>query len=496
MSSLHFLDLPLSIRHQIYAELLVPSFTKDSEERYAYKEATTSILYVNRQIYAESSAIFYARNLFVVICSNSSQAFSGLTPEKTPIFARVKNRSSITQCPRFALSVELRSIKTLSLVQSTSPAYVITSEALPLFFPALVGPTEYPDNRNFGNFTTTGAIALFQTLTFGRLAALTNYPCFSALRIQSNSIAPAHRSAMMRWCDTSRWPFDSVYWPFAIDRLIGSLHLDETFNMLMDSPRKPCSEGEIGAVFDQLLETIDIYWECSGDRFQSQLHLEQYCYGEEDSAATTRRLYSKLYSNVLNLCNTLVREVFAIAKRHPYRANACYTEARRIAESGIQYLNRDERAMGWLPYHSQRDGKKVGVIDQDQGHRWHNDCEEENEFSEANTMLSLKAARVCKKLGDFIAAKEYLEDARASCHLSGIVAEQEESLRDAITLYENGVWRGKEPLKTTEAVLWKRRKVAVESSGMIDSSYRLYHISLMILERRGQLAQLWARTPL
>ncbi|KAF2740277.1 hypothetical protein EJ04DRAFT_572556 [Polyplosphaeria fusca] len=105
-----FLDLPILVREQIYLELLVPPII---EEDQAIKQETpcTNILYANRQIYAESSHIFYSKNLFTVVCCNYPNLIKGRHRKEVPVAYNIISPVKIAQCKRFAMTLEFLCMK-------------------------------------------------------------------------------------------------------------------------------------------------------------------------------------------------------------------------------------------------------------------------------------------------------------------------------------------------------------------------------------------------
>jgi len=102
MPPVGFLDLPIIVRNQIYANLLVPETIPDTKSCW---ETSIDILLTNRQIYEESSDVFYSKNLFVVIETNDPSLITQLLDEKVSIFA--KNPVNVGNCKRMAMKVEM-----------------------------------------------------------------------------------------------------------------------------------------------------------------------------------------------------------------------------------------------------------------------------------------------------------------------------------------------------------------------------------------------------
>jgi hypothetical protein len=102
MPPVGFLDLPLTVRNQIYTNLLVPELILDLKICW---ETSIDILFTNRQIYEESSDIFYSKNLFVIIETNDADLIAEIPNENVSIFA--KSPATVSNCKRMAMRVEM-----------------------------------------------------------------------------------------------------------------------------------------------------------------------------------------------------------------------------------------------------------------------------------------------------------------------------------------------------------------------------------------------------
>jgi hypothetical protein len=103
MAPIGFLDLPLTVRNHIYADLLVPQSVPDT--KIFFEPININILFTNRQIYKESSDIFYSQNLFTVIETNDTSLIFNIPEKHVTIFAR--NLVNIEHCKRIAMTVEM-----------------------------------------------------------------------------------------------------------------------------------------------------------------------------------------------------------------------------------------------------------------------------------------------------------------------------------------------------------------------------------------------------
>ncbi|KAF1962279.1 hypothetical protein CC80DRAFT_542596 [Byssothecium circinans] len=386
MAHLRFLDFPLTIRQQIYTELVVSPFSRDAGGSFAYEDTTTGIFYVNRQIHAESTDLFYSKNLFVVIRSNSTENLAEITPKKTPLFLEVRNPSRIAQCSWFAASIEILGIKQLMPVQST-PCHVITAETLPLFASALIG--KYHDTNGGGvvqiqtheMFRYTAP--RFSELIFGRLLSADRLPKFSALRIEG-AIQPDHRRQLMQRCINSQ-DHACGYFFFGLRCFRDRVWYRMSMEYKPDSAgiKSEIPEQQIHELPRLMLRMVDIFWVSHDYQIRE---LDHPCLIQQVS----------LFNTAVDLYEILVLGYLLAAKRHPERASEAYIEARKAAENGISYLNKDSRII-----HSS------SVEDADIEY----DTSNVDLLQCAKARLSLKAAKVCKKMGDRKAAASYIEDA-------------------------------------------------------------------------------------
>jgi hypothetical protein len=102
MPRIEFLDLPLTVRLQIYSDILIPECVSEPKN---YRKTSLDILYTNRQIYVESSDVFYSKNLFVVVESNDPGYIHNLPKEEVSIFSR--NPMNSQNCKRMAMRVDM-----------------------------------------------------------------------------------------------------------------------------------------------------------------------------------------------------------------------------------------------------------------------------------------------------------------------------------------------------------------------------------------------------
>jgi hypothetical protein len=380
MAHLRFLDFPITIRQQIYTELLIPIFDRDAEGKFAHDITNTSILFVNRQIYAESSDVFYAQNLFAVISSNTDENVAEITREKTPIFVYVENPSKVAQCPRFAMSMEIFNLTQKAPVRST-PKYVITAQMLPLFLTALIGECRFvSSNGQVAQIQTHETfrytIPKFSELVFGRLLSANRFPKFCALRIEG-SIQPSHQRALMEKC-TMIEDHACAYFTLAL------LCYKNRVRYRMACENEPDSKGikeeipehQILALPKLMLRMSDIFMDCHLYHIRE---FEHPCESGQES----------LFLGVMDLYNLLVLGYLLAAKRDPKRASDTYLAARQAIEIGISYLNRDDSFV----FHNVENARSA------------------RSFRNAKAKVSLNASKICKKLGDRQAAVAYMNDA-------------------------------------------------------------------------------------
>ncbi|KAF2005696.1 hypothetical protein P154DRAFT_570995 [Amniculicola lignicola CBS 123094] len=139
LSAFRFLDFPVSIRDQIYTELLVTHLIEGKLMRYQ-KIPPNAILFVNGQFYVESRYIIYAKNLFVVVNSNcyNLRANPLRRPGQRIPFLHKNERGLINfkaedvkQCPHFAMTLEIMSTGTSMRDSGYSRTFIISARYLP-----------------------------------------------------------------------------------------------------------------------------------------------------------------------------------------------------------------------------------------------------------------------------------------------------------------------------------------------------------------------------
>ena len=426
MSHLPFLDFPLTIRQQIYAELLISPFHQDAKGNYSHAPFATNILHVNRKIYSESSELFYGKNLFVVIRSNSEENLVEITAKKTPIFLDAPSR--VAQCTRFAASIEILGIKQLRPAQS-APLYIITAAALPLFASAMVGDVQYSNGGGVVQIQTHEKFrytdARFSELLFGQLLSANRLPRFDALRIEG-TIQPDHHRSLMERCISNQYHacgFFSLGMRCFRDRVWFRMYMENKPNSAGIKNEIP--EHQIHELPRLILRMTDIFW--SSHEYQMR---------ELDHPCSKQQVH--LFDSAVDSYDALILSYLLAAQRHPDRASEAYMEARKAAESGISYLNRDDRII----YDS-----NIGATDMG------NDTKRVQLLQRAKARLSLKAAKVCRKMGDRKAAASYIKDAGRQDPMS--------NAREKLLTLGWGDWPQMTPQSRHPPVLWKTEDAAV-----------------------------------
>ena len=388
MTYLRFLDFPVTVRDQIYTELLVPPIVQVDEHHITQGPPSINILYTNKQIYAESSDVFYSKNLFTVIRTNSLQLLCEQPRSKMSIFAEPKDPLKITQSHRFAMTMEILGMD-LQTASKSIPAFIISAQALPFFATALIGKFFFRSGLGNGlcvvrmkiENTFRYSTSRFSALTFGRLLTAEMFPKFNCLRIEGN-ILDEHRRATL--CNFLNEDENACgFLALAIDTFRHRLW----FRLLSEDRENPnegikleITDGHVYELPRLLLRLYDIFWDCHDYRVRE---LEHEC--------TTDTRYQ--FTRMADMYNTLIQGYVLAAKRHPEFLEGvvdAYTKALRVAEEGIAYLNREDRLINSKISTTEADLLKV---------------------NSAKTLLSLKAAKACSKLGNEKAAKKYTEDA-------------------------------------------------------------------------------------
>lgn len=158
MAPTHFLDLPMIVREQIYAELLVQPQSEDLElgspSEYCMdqvpdytkhpKDVFTSIMYANRQIYDESSNTFHSRNLFILVNLHNyrydQSPDSVIAMIHKLCFCTFINLTNEPPNSRFGMSIDLYTINRPPPDEEfVRPAFVFSAHTLPQFIMCIAG---------------------------------------------------------------------------------------------------------------------------------------------------------------------------------------------------------------------------------------------------------------------------------------------------------------------------------------------------------------------
>lgn len=384
MSPKSFLDLPVTIREQIYTELLVPPAAQEGDYLFHPSDVATSILYTSRQVYTESSDIFYSKNLFMVVRSDYN--LFGLLSLKPPTrvhFPRLTTdkRSRIAPHGRFAMSMELLSIgwrlgQEPWFLQAT---FVITAQALRYFMDDLASALSRATQVSIGQLQIHNIFRYsklrFAELVFGSVMSMQHLPALKALSV----LGGLHQDYHQRLTAKLLHDQDRIWYDFA--GAYASYRSRIRDNML---PGRVKSDQEMQwniANLRYLLQALDIVWDFHATTgFQHNEH-----YANVTLFQCVADLYSKLV--LAHLCE---------AKRHPDQSVSSYLAARRAAEEGILYLTSDYRLIDRRTFESFPSNIKE---------------EHMNFIGRAKATLSLKALKACIKLGDKAAARFYITDA-------------------------------------------------------------------------------------
>ncbi|KAF2710124.1 hypothetical protein K504DRAFT_252064 [Pleomassaria siparia CBS 279.74] len=424
-TSFRFLDLPVTVRDQIYTELLVPPIIRIDHDHVTQERLSVEILHVNKQIYAESSDVLYAKNLLIVISANSPALLDELTRDKTPIISEPKDPRKIVQCHRFAMNFELVGIG-CQLCATSTPMFVISAKALPLFATALIG--EYKFRPGIGMGLAQGQITVkntfrytterFSDLTFGRLLEAEEFPQFNCLRVVG-AILDEHRRALARdFVDDS----EHACGIFALG--MDSYRHRVWFGMRNEDRTTPNEGFELSISEHQthelprlMIRQYDMFWDCHNYRVRELGHV-----------CTMETRYQ--FTRMAEMYNTLIEGYILAAKRDPDQAVTAYTQALRAAEEGITYLNRDDRFAEFYKKDEPVEGDNMVKV------------------QAAKTMLSLKASKACSKLGDKTSAVKYVQIAhRCTPHMFP-------RLQERLLKLAGKIWPA-EPMVIINPIFWK-----------------------------------------
>ncbi|OAG09404.1 uncharacterized protein CC84DRAFT_1212843 [Paraphaeosphaeria sporulosa] len=385
MSPKSFLVLPVTIRERIYTELLVPPPSHGGEYLFRPSDVATSILYVNRQVYAESSDILYSKNMFMIVRSNND--LFGHLSLKPPIRIHfpglefVDKHTQIVPHRRFAMSMEFLSIgwKPGQVPWSLRNNFVITAQALPNFMIDLAAALSRATQISVGQLQIHNIFRYselrFAELVFGPVLSMQRLPPLKALSIRG-PLPQEHRqkflAKLLQHQDRIWYDFSAAYGQcrscIRDNMYPGRVHSDLQMQWNIANSR-------------YLLSALDIVWD-----------FHEYTGFQHD------KYYAKitLFQCVADLYTQLVLAHLIEAKRNPDQAIPNYLAARRSAEEGISYLSRGDHQ-----------------IDRGTFEMFPSDIREENLnlAGHAKAKLSLKAMKACIKLDDGTGAKFYLQNA-------------------------------------------------------------------------------------
>lgn len=396
MATFRFLDLPTSIRDQIYEELLVPPVIKHGDGCISQDAACTNILYATRQIYVEASDAFYSKNLFTMICRNGGESYEvldDLDRDKLRILYDVKDASKIAQCKRFAMSMEIITISQLCKATST-PLYVVSAAALPYFASGIIGEYKFVTGtgtvrmkiENIFRYTTLK----FSELVFGGFLSAERLPIFLTLQIEG-PIEPSYKRSMMQNCVQQKAYGKEELGCASYEMGIRCYRDRVWFRMRMEREKgsgmhKEIPEPQIHELPRLMLRMYDIFW-------------DYHKYREREFGHTCGTAHC-IFNAIGDTFTVLVHGYFLAADRDPEKGADNHIQALRAAEDGLKYLNRDDRLMFPRAF--------VGAFATVE--------ETENAIRAVNSRkatLSRKAAEACAKLGYPMEAEQYMADFQA-----------------------------------------------------------------------------------
>ncbi|KAJ4305709.1 hypothetical protein N0V90_001240 [Kalmusia sp. IMI 367209] len=357
MAAMHFrfLDLPLTIRQQIYSELLVPLLPEQ---------------FLHIQINAESSDIFYAKNLFTVISFNNQHQPENILAHaiRRMALCTVDDPNKLASCSRFAMTMDILVIGR-RISKDEQPSWVVPARALPYVTKCLEASPRFAGEAFVAQFrihnTFRYEIDRFSELTFGRLLTALRVPYFTALSVKG----PVHPDYHQRLVTKLTRVDESVWFDFggafATHKSWIWGHLTRLRDMNWDlSMKQGFGESRL------LLRGLDIVWD-----FHSYLNFRHNNFYAQAS----------LFQSVADVYYLLSFAHLVHAKKHPQHATSIYLDARQAAEEGITYLNREDR-----------------FVDKHTFETFPEDIRRENVHmvDRAKAMLCRKASKACVKLGD------------------------------------------------------------------------------------------------
>lgn len=231
MASKGFTDLPVTVREQIYAELLIapaiedPGILPSSPKNFnlvkgptkSRKHVSTGIMYTNRQIYIESSDLFYNKNLFT--CVHFNDYYCRLESEqlvetiRSLCFAVLDSAEEIPN-DQFAMSLQLARLgREWDGMHLERIAFVFPAQALPFLFKYLSMASIYSSEVVVAKFhihnTFRYSLPRFSEHLFGALLAAKHFPKWKALSVHG-SLDPRYMEQLVQKlpCDQERIWYD------------------------------------------------------------------------------------------------------------------------------------------------------------------------------------------------------------------------------------------------------------------------------------------------
>lgn len=351
MSHFRFLDLPYTIREQIYQELLTRSEYKRPSLRIgtSIKNQRNAILRTNRQIYEESRPILYTCNLFVLVESNNNPLLKAVLQQYQHKFLKNEAVQSSVFEDKIAMTLSIFFFSPGCSSGTVRPRLLFPRSCLPYFFYKLRQPTCQA-------FTTAASLTLKINNRFhytqDRIAELMLKPFketepLNFLAVMVDDSIASHHTELRRKCVGS----------FPVDHLLSHFEYIET------NYEQPQQRWQVTISYCRLLwacherlfrmipgrDHIHSLW-CRTARAYYRLSLE-YCQESERARNPASPATSVVDESLQDLGGASLQRP---QHQHVSALRDALSAAREQLEDGIKFLRsrdsfaRPERAMNYM----------------------------------------------------------------------------------------------------------------------------------------------------